>query len=351
MSQECSASLAALQLDMLAVMARNPVRDGWRVLMRAPESILAEIAWRWGFGAAFWGLLIISFHQYFSQIEISRSEYAMMKSLEPFTWIAIAARLMQAFFAGTRAMGPILFPALALLWLAMATIGRAVTVRALAAEPSKTNWVSLVGLNAFRLVMTLAAFVAYCGAAVLVSTIFDPSVHYGLNVLLMLFVMCVLLLVWSVVNWFIGLSQIFAAHTAEGFARSIHRAMNLYHSHSGAFASSGLWFSLARLILLVLVTVGSLSPVANVTMAGVKPIAVFIAIITLIYFAAADALSMWRLGVYISLTEPEAVEPVSEPSPPPPAPIVEAEVLITQPVQPGEPPSAISEDWKPIAES
>src|SRR3954464_12172492 len=119
---------------MLAVMARRPIRDGWRVLMRAPESILAEIAWRWVFGAAFWGLLIVSFHEYFSHVEISRAEYAPMKSLEPFTWIAIAYRVMQAFLEGAGAIGPILFPALALLWLALATIGRAVTVRALATE-------------------------------------------------------------------------------------------------------------------------------------------------------------------------------------------------------------------------
>ncbi len=167
---------------MLAGMARNPLRDGWRVLMRAPESILAEIAWRWAFGAAFWGLLIVSFHQYFSRIEISRAEYAMMKSLEPFTWAAIAARALEAFVAGARAMGPILFPALALLWLALATIGRGVTVRALALEPVRTNWLSLFGLNAFRLLMSLAALVAYFGAAVLVSTTFNAAEHIGLNV-------------------------------------------------------------------------------------------------------------------------------------------------------------------------
>jgi hypothetical protein len=248
-------------------------------------------------------------------------------------------------------MGPTLFPALILLWLALATIGRAVTVRALAGGPSRTNWTSLTGLNVFRLLLGLATFVAYFGAAVLVSTTFSPTEHYGLNVLLMLLVMLVLAAIWSVVNWFVGLAQIFAAHVGEGFASSLRSAGKLYQAHSGAFGSSGLWFAFIRAILVIMVTVGSLSPVANVTLAGVKPILVFVAIITLIYFAAADAVCMWRLGVYISLTEPESIEPVPEPLPPAPLPIVELESAINEPLPPEEPPSPLPEDWNPIAES
>jgi hypothetical protein len=294
--------------------------------MRAPESILTEVTWRWAFGAAFWGLLIVSFHEYFSQIEISRAEYALMKSLEPFTWIAITYRVMQAFLEGARAIGPILFPALALLWLALATIGRAVTVRALAAELGRTNWLSLLELNGFRLAMTFAGFIAYFGAAILVSTSINPQQHYAANILIMLIVMIVLLVIWSVVNWFVGLGQIFAAANGDGFLDSLRSAGNLYQTHSGAFASSGVWFSVLRLGLLVVVTVGSISPVANVSVGGAKPFVVFVAIITLVYFAVADALNIWRLSVYIGLTEPAAVDPVPEPlASPPPAPFTDHE--------------------------
>jgi hypothetical protein len=223
-------------------------------------------------------------------------------------------------------------------------------VRALTAESSRTNWLSLTALNLFRLLMMSAGFVAYFGAAVLVSTTFDPSVHYRLNVVLMLLVMCVLLLIWSVVNWVGGLAQIFAAHSGDSFAGSLRSAGDLYQAHSGAFGSSGLWFSFARLFLIVAVTIGSLTPVANTTMASVKPIMVFVAIITLIYFAAADALSMWRLGVYISLTEPEAVESVPEPLPSPPPPIVQPESPRAGVEPPGDPAPTVPQDWKPIAE-
>jgi len=295
-------------------MVRSPLRDGWRVLMRAPESVLTEITWRWVFGAAFWRLLILSFHQYFSHVEISRSEYVLMKSLEPFTWIAIAARVMTAVLQGVRDMGPILFPALALLWLALATIGRGFTVRALASDPQKTNWLSLFGLNTVRLLMSLACLIAYFGAAILIARVLG-SQHLALNALVLLVVIIVLLSIWSVVNWFASLAQIFAAMRGEGLVRSLQSAGNLYHEHSGTIGSSGLWFGIIRFVLLLIVTVGSLSPVANVSVGGIKALVIFIAIISLAYFAFADAISMWRLGVYISLTEPADIEPVPEPLP------------------------------------
>lgn len=313
--------------------------------MRAPESILAEIAWRWVFGAAFWGLLILSFHQYFSRIEISSSEYTLMKAFEPFTWVAITARVLVAFMAGVRAMGPILFPALAVLWLALATIGRGFTVRALAAETTVTNWPSLVALNAVRLVMGIACMVAYFGAAILIARMLGNGQHYAANVLLLLVVIVVLLSIWSVVNWFASLAQIFAAVRGERLVRSLQSAGVLYHRHTGSFASSGLWFGLIRLVLLLVVTFGSLSPVANASVGGLKLLAVFVALISLAYFAVADALNMWRLGVYISLTEPAAIDPVPEPLPsPPPAPVTVSHVDAAEPssADPGsfvEPPS------------
>lgn len=324
-------------------MARNPARDGWRVLMRAPESILAEIGWRWAFGAALWGLLFFSFREYFAQIEITPGEYAMLKTFEPFLWSTILARVMQAFVDGVRDMGPILVPALCILWLALATIGRAATVRALAKDGGVTNWASLIGLNLFRLLMTFAALLAYVGGAILVTRTFDPQQNYVLDILLMLVVVLALAMAWGVVNWFISLAQIFAAQSNAGFTTSIRNAADLYQSHSGDFVSSGLWFSFLRLILIVLVTLGSLSPLGQMTLGGIRTVAVFIIVVSLLYFAAADALNMWRLGVYLSLLEPEETEPVlaQNTGNPDLAPTEGANHI------PPPPP----EEWKPIAEN
>jgi hypothetical protein len=331
-------------------MARNSLRDGWRVLMRAPESIAAEIAWRWAFGAAFWVLLFVSFHQYFSHVEISSAEYALLKSLEPFTWIAITARAMQAFVAGLRELGPILFPALAALWLALATIGRAVTIRALVAETARTNWISLLLLNAFRFATGCAALLAYFGLAAIVSRAFDPREYYAATVVLLLAILLVLAAFWGFVNWFASLAQIFAAGNGAGTLESFRSAIDLYQAFPGALMLAGFWFGFARLVLLCIVTVGSLSPAGNMTLAGLKGLLIFIAIISLLYFAAADALNMWRLGVYISLTEPERTEPVPAALADPNLPAPETVSADTTP-QTETIPLPASDDWKPIAES
>jgi hypothetical protein len=221
-------------------------------------------------------------------------------------------------------------------------------VRALTKESSRTNWPSLLALNGFRLLTTFGALLAYFGAAVLVSHVFDPHEYYGLNIFLLLMVMVLLCLIWGIVNWFVSLAQIFAAQTGDGFSDSLRSASGLYQAHAGTFFSTGIWFSVARLILLGLVTVGSLSPLGNMTMAGGKAIAIFVVLISLFYFAAADALNMWRLGVYLSLTEPGAMKAVPEPSgTPPPTFTPQA----APPDADEHAPSSAQEGWKPIAEN
>ncbi len=330
-------------------MPRTPIRDGWRVLLRAPESILAEIAWRWAFSAAFWGLLFVSFHQYFSHIEISRAEYALLKSLEPFTFMAITIRVLQAFVAGVRDMWPILFPALTVLWLALATIGRASTIRALTIEPQRTNWATLLIQNLLRLLLTFASILAYVGSAILVSRVFAPS-QYAAKILVLLPVIFILATIWSLTNWVISLAQIFAVKDTAGVSDSFHQASDLYQSHSGALLSSGLWFSFLRGIAVIFVTFASLAPLQNIYTANPHSL-VFIAVcLTLLYCAMADALNIWRLGVYISLTEPE---PLPAPLPPPvpllippaPEPLLPAENHGAEPAESptSEPPNSIAQ--------
>ncbi len=287
------------------------MRDGWRVLMRSPGVVVAEIVWRWTFGGAMWWLLFVSFHAYFSTIEISPAEYQLMKSLEPYTWTAVAVRVMAAIITGLREMGPILIPALCALWIALATIGRAVTVRELAAEKPRTNWVALGGLHLFRVVMAFAAILAFFGVGAIVGTMFDPSNNFGLNFFLMFIAMAVLATIWSVVNWFLSVAAIFAARDGAGFWTSIFGAGDVYRASIGR---ASFVFSLMRAALVIGSTVISLIFAALLTQGHRRGPIVGIVLVTLIYFAVVDALYMWRLATYISVTEPEAVVPTLPPA-------------------------------------
>jgi hypothetical protein len=279
--------------------------------MRAPGAVVAEIVWRWTFGATFWVLVLMSFHQYFAGIEISPAEYRLIKSLEPYTWQAISLRVMIAFLAGLRALGPILIPALSVLWVALATVGRAITVRALAAEDGRTNWLSLVSLHVLRVLMLFAAILAFFGAGILVGTIIDPREHYGLNFLLMLVVLLVLTSIWSLVNWYASTAAIFAAANQKGFFASFDLAASLKGTRGVNF-----WFSLMRMALVGFTTFLSLIFAGQLLQGHRRLPLVAIAVTTILYFAVADLLYTWRLAAYIGLTEPEPEPPVLNQDPP-----------------------------------
>ena len=295
------------------------MRDGWNVLGRSPGVVLAEIVWRWTFGVAFWVLLFLSFHAYFSTIQISRAEYQLMKSLEPYTWAAITVRVIAAFVSGMRAMGPILVPGLSLLWIATATAGRAVTVRELSADNSSTNWAALAALNTARLLITFASILAFFGAGAILSAFSDPRDHFALNFFLMTLVLLMLASIWSFLNWFLSVAAIFPSRDSAGIREAFSRTADLYHFGIGRVSVG---FGLLRTALVIGVTFLSLVFAASLAQGHRRgPIAAII-VTTAIYFALSDLIYVWRLATYISMTEPEPEPPVVR-QPEPPAPLLD----------------------------
>ena len=280
------------------------MRDGWLVLRRAPGAVLAEIIWRWTFGATALVLIFLSFHQYFSSIQITAAEYRLLKSLQPFTWMEITTRIMVALTGGVRALAPILVPALSVLWLALATIGRAISIRVLTKEDGRTNWLALFALNFCRLAIGFIAFLAYFGVGIIVSNVLDPAESLGLNVLIMCLVLLSLATFVSVVNWYLSTAAIFAAHEKANIRDSLRKTAALKGT-----GTVNVLFMIMRLVLVGVVTYVSLMMLGSLSQPAHRVIPLTIIIfMTLLYYAVSDWLYMWRLAAYISLTEPEVQE-------------------------------------------
>jgi hypothetical protein len=291
-----------------SLMPRSPLRDGWRVLMRVPFIVVAEIAWRWTFGVACSAILYYGFREYFASVSISRAEYYGLRAFEPASWMAIAARAVVAISMGLHVIGPIIIPAIAILWIALATIGRAATVRALLNREPRTNWIATATLNLFRALLVCAAVLAFFGAGFLVNAIIgDTTQNFAEAVLLMTLFLFVIALAWSVGNWFFSLAPIFAAGDGRGVWASVADSGLLYRSEQSAFVSTGFWFAFARSVLIVASTILSLWAF---TEARPHLAVALIVLISVGYFAIADALNMWRLACYISFTEPAQAPPV-----------------------------------------
>ncbi len=309
-------------------MARQPIRDGWRVLMRAPEAVLAEIAWRWTFGITLWVLLIVSFHTYISSIEISRAEYDTLQAFEPFTWIAIAVRLLHAIAKGARVMGPVLIPTLSLLWVVLASVGRVITVRALCLEEREGSWTASFLLHALRVLVAFAAVLAYFGPGILIARTFDPKSHFGASFTLSLLSMLVIATIWGILNWLLSVAAIFTAKDGADITQSLRDSVELSASGKGAI---NIWFALMRTAAMIAISYFSLFLLPFMITGNWQAPVLAIVILSMAYFAFADFLYVWRLAAYIGLNEPE---PYVAEVPPPPQLLAPEQMLIQNPQPP-----------------
>jgi len=292
--------------------------------MRAPAAVLTEIAWRWTFGLAFWAILYYSFREYFASVDISNAEYAALRSLEPYTWIAITARLMIAIGMGLRLIGPVVIPALIILWTALATIGRAATIRALDDTEPRTNWFSTAALHLFRVGLGMASLLAYFGCGALIdAAVGDPSQHLGAVIVLSSLALLAVVFIWSFANWFLSLATIFSVVEGRGSFGSLGETSKFYREYSGRLVGTGAWFAFARSVLVIATSSISLWLFSEANPRLAIP---FIILVSLVYFAMADALNIWRLATYISFTEPEPAPPVIVAPKPVPLPTSEPEL-------------------------
>ncbi len=304
---------------------RSPTLEGFRTVFRRPSFVLAEIAWRWSFGLAATVLLTFSFYEYLDTLPVSRGDLFLMRTGQP----ALVSQALGHIFRGS---GPRLVTALIVLtlgmaaaWISIATLGRAVTVKALlsylrresSAETSgERAWRlgPLARLNFLRVVVTLAAGVGCVAAWMLgaaASPDKDPSP--GNAVLVFLAIVMQVYLAWSTLNWFLSLAAVFVVRQGEDTLGAITAAVALCRTRTGSVVAASTWFGLAHAVGFVIASSLVAFPLA---FAAVLPVGVVLGgmlLVTLLYFALADFLYAGRLAAYVAIAEGgEAAMPAPE---------------------------------------
>jgi hypothetical protein len=311
---------------------RSPTLEAFRALLCRPSFGLAEIAWRWSFGAAASLLLAFSFFEYLDTLPVSRGDLLLLRTTQPI----LISRAVSHIFRGTgfRAVvaAVVLVLTLGIAWVAIASLGRAATLKALVAHfcPDNISTLghqrksmrlrSLFTLNFFRLGATLAAAVG-CLAAVLLggaaSRPTDPAP--GTALLIFLTLAMLVWLAWSTLNWLLSLATIFVVADGQDSFGAIAAAVDLCRTRAGSVFAAGTWFGLAHITAFVVATSLVAFPFA---FAAVLPAGVVLAgvlLATLLYSAIADFLYVGRLAAYVAIVEmPES--PVSAEVLPPPSP-------------------------------
>jgi len=363
----CHACRIDLSLILL-MSAWSPTVEGFRTIFRRPALSLAEISWRWSFGAAACLLAVFGLFEYLDTLPVSTRDLFLLRSGAPaFVSRALAHILRGSGFRLLLAMF-IVFSALAVLWIVIVSIGRAATLppllesirtraRASAAptpsEGSSTNLNSeatnhpvrsLAGLHFLRVVVFGLAAFALVGAAFAASILSpkdDP--HPGIAFFFFFLLAILIFLAVTSLNWLLSLAALFVVRDGEDSFGAISAAMDLCRDRIGAVSAVGTWFGLAHLTFFVIASSVLGFPLSLLRIVPPGFVLLGVLLVTLLYLAAADALYIGRLAGYAAILE----------APPPPVqalPLADASVPHPPFLQSG-PAFADSPSLKPVTES
>jgi hypothetical protein len=296
---------------------RSPTLEGFRVIFSRPSFGLAEVAWRWSFGAAAGLLLGFSFFEYLDTLPVSRGDLLLLRTAQP----VLISHAVRHIFRGSALRvietGMVLALTLGVAWVVVASLARAATIKALLAhfrdnnisisnQPETKTWHlrSLYTLNGFRLGTMLAAAVGLLAAVLLGGAVSRPDNPAPGSALLIILTIAMLVWIsWSTVNWFLSLAAIFVIGDGQNTFDAIAAAVALCRTRAASVFAAGTWFGLAHLTAFVVATSVVAFPLglASVLPAGVVLGGVLL--VTLLYFAIADVLYVGRLAAYVAIIE------------------------------------------------
>ena len=290
------------------------IRAGFRAIFRRPALALGEIAWRWAFGAAAWTLVIIAIRRILAHVDITQAELLVARHSDIFLIADACARILVQVLPQLGRECLVLAPAIAVLWIAAATLGRAITLDALmvtpvilsdagASEPRDLHFGLLLALHFIRAVFTLATAIAYLGALFLAGFAMQAQ-NPAITVLVGILIAALVGLFWSLVNWFLGLAPIWIVRDGHPVLRSIADSVDLYRRGPGPYLGIASWFGFLRAGAMVAALVAALLA-SQATPARSFALCVVIA---LIYFAVADFLYIARLAAFVAMDESDFVK-------------------------------------------
>jgi hypothetical protein len=345
----------------------SPTLEGFRAAFRQPSLALAEIAWRWSVGATACTLLGFAFFEYLNTLPVNSGELLFLRSRHPILISRAIAHILRGSLTRVSLAALLAVLAVTVLWIFAASLGRAITVRALlnhfsdrfvpdsapesappptargeacAPQPSTADGnvidspavrfaergkrffpASLLALNFLRAAITLAAWFALVGASILAgfaST--DRNPHPGLAFLFFLPLAALVGGLWLMLNWFLSLAALFAVRNGNDHHQdalsAISAAFTLCHNRFGHVMAVSAWFGLAHIAAFMGASTVSSFSLGFVGVLPGRAVLATLTVLALIYFAVVDWLYTARLAGYVCIAEmPDALFAPAHPLP------------------------------------
>lgn len=295
------------------------VRSGFGAVFRKPAVFLAELAWRWAFGAATLLLLAYSVLLFTSSTSISDRDLFGLSGLIPGTMRSALVHI----FSGS---GPVLVRLLlavgggiGLLWWLASSLGRAVVLQELLPISKLSSAAALRSLFKFNLLRALISFcavLAYIASFVIAwrfasggqaatGDLTPPTVDANVTQFYVVFVPLALLIgwLWSTLSWYLTLAPIIAVSSGRGLLDSISHSAAIAFSRFRQFSWVGFVFGTLRFLLAAIVFTFVVT-VFGVLVQVSTPLAVAVSFLfLLVYFAVSDFLAVVRLAAYVRIID------------------------------------------------
>jgi len=291
------------------------------MIFRRPAIPFAEIAWRWTFAIAAWLLGTFFLLEYMGSLPVTAADRLLLGTQQP----VLISRALQRIFHGSAfrftEAGMVVLIALALAWIVLASVGRAVTLAALLEEfgialgPSRRTVGSLCALNFLRVAVFLAAKVGGIGAVLLASS-FWASTHISAGDAARAWFVGLLLvgIVWAILNWLFSTAAVFAAIEQQGALSAIGSCARLCVEHPGRMLAVGIWFGLPHLGAFITAWGAGFTMLSTVGAWRMGPALALEFLIIAGYCAVADFLYTGRLAAYVAIVRGLEVEQSRETS-------------------------------------
>ena len=311
-------------------------------MFRLPVLGLAEISWRWSFGVAATAALLFALREYLATLPVTAGEMLLFRTRQPALILRALARIFQGSVPRAAITLIVLAIALTLAWIVVASIGRALTLKALleyfrslsgssagsndardAKRPTNSGiraMFSLLMLNTLRAALLLAGSLSVVGALLIAQAASSPDdLSPGRTLLIFWMLTMVIGLVCPLLNWYLSLAALFVVRDGAPAFGALIKVTDLCRERPGSLAAIATWFGIAHAVAFVVASSAAAVPLGFGELLPTGMVFGGLLMVALLYFAAADFLYVGRLAAYLSLIEQPGIEyaGITQPDPRP----------------------------------
>lgn len=296
--------------------AFSSTRKGFGLIFRRPAIPFAEIAWRWSVGVTAWLLGSAFLFGYASTLPVNTLDRLLLGTQQP----ELVLRALQRIFHGSglrfTESGILVVVLIAFAWIALGSVGRTATVRAMVEEWSlfspasslQGSARSIMGLNFLRAASTLTAIVAGAGAVFFASGVW-ASTHVSMVSAVRLWMLLVFLswLTWAILNWVLATASLFVVADGRDAFGAVAAAARWCMERLWSVVAAGIWFRIAHVAAFAVLCMVEFALIGLADDLGAGPVVFLSVSVFAVYCVVADALYIGRLAAYLWLSREDEV--------------------------------------------